>query len=258
MDSNIADKDLSAPSWMLALFEGPRVLSEVSALIPARSFLQNLAPGDGHAVMTLPGFMATDRSTQVLRRYLRCWGYAAGPWNLGRNYGVLADGDMEKVLDQRLADLYETSGGKVSLLGWSLGGLLGREMARRQPGLVRSVITLGSPLGDPRATNAWRLFELVSGRRIDDEEIGSRVNILRNPVPEVPTTAIYSKTDGVVAWQIACLPPGDLVENIGVTTSHLGMGYNPAVLYAIADRLRQQPGQWRPFAASGVGRLFYH
>jgi pimeloyl-ACP methyl ester carboxylesterase len=248
----------SAPSLMLALLEGPRVLSEVGALLPARGFLQGLNPGDGHTVMTLPGFMASDRSTSVLRRYLRHWGYEARRWDLGRNLGVLRDGDIEHALDERLLAHYEASGGKVSLVGWSLGGLFAREMARRQPELVRSVITLGSPLGDPRATNAWRLFELVSGRKIDDEEIQARIDILRQPLPAIPMTAIYSKSDAIVSWRIARLPPGDRVESIRISASHLGMGFNPAVLYVIADRLRQADGEWRPFEFSGVRRFFYH
>lgn len=258
MSTDTIDTTPSAPSLMLALIEAPRVLSELGSLIPARSFLQNLPPGDGHTVMTLPGFMASDFSTRLLRNFLRRWGYRAQRWQLGRNYGVLEDGDLEHELDQRLRAHFKSSGRKVSLVGWSLGGLLAREMARRQPQLVRSVVTLGSPFGDPRATNAWRLFELMSGRRIDDVEIRERVSVLRKPVDNIPMTAIYSKTDSVVAWQIAQLPPGDLVENIGTSASHLGMGFHPAVLYAIADRLRQPDGEWSPFDVGGFRRLFYH
>ncbi|MEX1266609.1 MAG: hypothetical protein WEA08_06775, partial [Woeseia sp.] len=130
--------------------------------------------------------------------------------------------------------------------------------ARRQPAMVRNVVMLGSPLGDPRSTNAWRLFEWMSGRKIDDEEVRLRIARLREPLDNVPTTAIYSKSDAIVAWQIARLPPGDLVENIGINTSHLGMGFNPAVLYAIADRLRQPVTHWQPFDVSGMRRLFFH
>ena len=258
MDRHALNKEPGAPSLMLALLEGPRMLSEASTLIPARRFLEALEAGDGHTVLTLPGFMATDRSTRVLRHYLSHWGYDAQRWGLGRNYGVLHDGDIETALDDILAEHFEASGAPVSLLGWSLGGLLAREMARRQPAMVRNVVMLGSPLGDPRSTNAWRLFELMSGRKVDDDEVRQRIARLREPLDNVPTTAIYSKSDAIVAWQIARLPPGDLVENIGINTSHLGMGFNPAVLYAIADRLRQPVAHWQPFDVSGMRRLFFH
>ena len=247
----------SAPSWLLALLEAPRALSEASSLLPARGFLQGLQPGDGHAVMTLPGFLASDRSTRVLRRYLAHWGYDAHRWDLGRNFGLLRDRDFETALDQRLEAIEALSGGKVSLVGWSLGGLLARELARRHPSRVRNVITLGSPLGDPKATNAWRLYEMLSGYSISDREIRARVARFREPVPGVPTTAIYSKTDAVVSWKIAKLPAAEGVESIAVQGSHFGMGFNPVVLYLVADRLRQADGEWRPFEIDGLRQLFF-
>ena len=255
---DLQEPEAAAPSLLLALLEAPRALTEASALLPARGLLKNLAPGDAHAVMTLPGFLASDRSTRVLRRYMRQWGYDAFRWEQGRNLGLSERHDLEGLLDERLESLYRTSGGKVSLVGWSLGGLLACAMARRNPQFVRCVITLGSPTGDPRATNVWRLYELMSGTAIDDARVRSRVRGLRNPVPEVPVSAIYSKSDAIVSWRIAKLPPGDLVENIGVKTSHLGMGFNPAVLFVIADRLRQTEGEWAPFTINGIRKLFYH
>ena len=247
-----------APSILMALLEAPRALTEASALLPARALLKKLPNGDGHAVMTLPGFLASDRSTRVLRQYMRQWGYEAYRWEQGRNLGLSDAYDLESELDARLARLSAASGDKISLVGWSLGGLFACEMARRNPQLVRSVITLGSPFGDPRATNAWRLYELLSGTKLDDARMKTRVRRLRNPIPGVPVTAIYSRTDAIVSWQIATLPAGRLVENIGINASHLGMGFNPAVLYVIADRLRQDAGAWTPFALRGLRTLFYH
>lgn len=248
----------SAPSFLLTLLEAPRAFSEAGSLIPASRFLQNLPVGDGHAVMTLPGFLASDRSTRTLRRYLRTWDYDAFRWDLGRNIGVIRDGDLDAALDARLAELYEQSGGKVSLVGWSLGGLLARETARRNPALVRNVITLGSPLGDPKATSVWRVFEFMAGVKVADAAVQERIARLRDPIPGVPTSAIYSRSDAIVSWQIAQLPRGPETESIGINGSHLGMGFNPAVLYAIADRLRQADGDWRPFEITGVRSLFYH
>jgi dienelactone hydrolase len=247
-----------APSLWLALLEAPRALTEASALIPARSFLKNLGAGDGHAVMALPGFLATDRSTRVLRQSFKDWGYDAHPWEQGRNLGLSPGKDLEQLLDARLDTLYARSGKKVSLVGWSLGGLFAREMARRNPDKVRLVITLGSPLGNPRATNAWRLYEFLSGTSIDEARIQQRLRSLRDPLNNVPVTAIYSRSDAIVSSQIARLPEGKLVENLGINTSHLGMGFNPAVLYAIADRLRQPEGSWTPFEIRGLRNLFFH
>ncbi len=227
-------------------------------MIPTRSFLNNLPRGDGHTVMTLPGFLATDRSMSVMRDYLSRWGYDARRWQLGRNTGLNRQRALEKLLDRRLRTLFEESGGKVSLVGWSLGGLFAREMARRNPQFVRSVITLGSPIGDPKATTIWRLYEYVTGISLQDRDIRERIDLLRNPIPDVPVTAIYSKSDAIVSWQIASLPAGEQVENIEITTSHFGMGFNPAVYFALADRLRQQEGAWRPFEIKGFRKLFFH
>lgn len=251
-------QDAEPPSLLLALLEAPRALTEASTLIPARAFLKSLGVGDGHAVMTLPGFLAGDSSTRVLRRYCQDWGYDSHPWEQGRNLGLSHSRDIEQSLDQRLEELYRKSGKKVSLIGWSLGGLFAREMARRNPDLVRMVITLGSPIGNPRATNAWRLYEFLSGTSIDEAKIQKRVRALRDPLQNVPVTAIYSRTDAIVSWQISKLPEGKLVENLGINTSHLGMGFNPAVLYAIADRLRQPEGRWAPFEIRGFRNLFFH
>ncbi|WP_156762787.1 lipase family alpha/beta hydrolase [Woeseia oceani] len=248
---------VTPPPLFLALLEAPRALTEASALWPSGRFLRNLEPGDGHAVMTLPGFMASDNSTRTLRRYLRSWGYGAHPWDLGRNFGVRNGEHLDDALDERLLKLYQQSGRKVSLVGWSLGGLLALEAARRNSSIVRSVISLGSPLGDPKATNLWRLYELLTGQQVTSDEVRERILQLRQPIADVPVTAIYSRSDAVVSWKIAQLPDCDMVESIGVDASHLGMGFNPAVLYAIADRLRQVEADWLPFDNSGVRRFFF-
>ena len=248
----------SAPSWLLSLVELPRALSEASTLIPASRLLQGLPAGDGHAVMTLPGFLASGRSMRTMRNHLRNWLYDAQSWNCGRNLGLPRDYDLEEVLDQRLDMLYRQTGRPVSLIGWSLGGLFARELARRHPHKVRIVIMLGSPIGSPKATNAWRLFEVLSNRDIDDDHILERISRLREPIDDVPMTAVYSLTDAVVSSEIARLPPGEQVENVGVPASHLGMGFNPAILYLIADRLRQEEGAWQPFKISGIRSLYFH
>ena len=208
-----------SPSLLWTLLEAPRALSEATSLIPARSLLKELPPGDGHPVMTLPGFVASDRSTRILRRYIYEGGYDSFRWRLGRNLGPSRQSNLERMLDARLEKIFKETGRKVSLVGWSLGGLYAREMARRNPELVRCVITLGSPHGDPKKTNAWRIYETLSGISVDDRIIQQRIEKVRQPVKDVPVTAIFSKSDAIVSSDIARLPPGNKVENIGINTS---------------------------------------
>ncbi len=145
-------------------------------------------------------------------------------------------------------------GTKVSLVGWSLGGLYARELAKEMPELSRCVITLGTPFtGHPRATNAWRFYEMVSGQNVHDPALIAQIR----GTPPVPTTSIYSKTDGVVAWQCSINEAAPQAENIEVHASHIGMGMNPLALYAIADRLQQDPAHWQPFDVRGARRWFY-
>jgi pimeloyl-ACP methyl ester carboxylesterase len=142
----------------------------------------------------------------------------------------------------------------VSLVGWSLGGLYARELAKEQPANARCVITLGTPFaGHPRATNAWRFYEAVSGQSVTDDALVAQIRV----TPDCPTTSIYSKTDGIVAWQCSINPAGPRAENIEVHASHIGMGMNPLALYAIADRLAQEPGRWKRFDLRGARRWFY-
>jgi pimeloyl-ACP methyl ester carboxylesterase len=151
-------------------------------------------------------------------------------------------------------ELHKLHGRKVSLLGWSLGGIYAREIAKAVPKLSRCVITLGTPFtGSPKATNAWRLYEKVSKQKIDDPQIQQQIA----KAPPVPTTSLYSKSDGIVAWQCSLNEPGPRTENIEIQASHMGMGLNPIALYAIADRLAQLEGKWRPFEVSGTRKWFF-
>ena len=166
----------------------------------------------------------------------------------------LKDGLKDKMLSSvRL--LHEKTGRKVSLIGWSLGGVYAREIAADLPEAVRSCIMLGSPIhGHPRSTNAWRIYELASGQSVDDP--GLQRSQWPTP-PPVPTTAIFSRSDGVVAWQCSVEPQTATSESIEVDGSHCGLGAHPAVLYAVADRLAQPEGEWKPFDRSGLRALVF-
>jgi pimeloyl-ACP methyl ester carboxylesterase len=245
------DAQMRAPSALLLAMEG-RAFFEWAACVAAWPLLTQAAQGDGHPVLVLPGLAASDASTWPLRKFLEGRGYAVYPWEQGLNCGP-REGIVRKVL-ARMRGIQREHGRKLSLVGWSLGGAMAHALALREPQRVRSVITLGSPLGgNPKASNAWRLFEFVSGVRADDP----RLHALMHGQPRVPSTSILSKTDGIVAWPMSLVAPADHCENIQVSASHFGMGANPAVLWAIADRLAQAEGEWKPFDRSGWRSLIY-
>lgn len=245
------------PSPFLALTELPRALMELGTLPLAGGWLASAPKGDGHPVMVLPGFMTTDTSTGLLRRYLRRLGYDVHAWELGRNLGPRAIGLEGEKLVARLLHIHETAGRKVSLVGWSLGGVLARLVAGRLPDAVQQVISLGSPFaGDPRASNVWRTYQFMTGQRLDQNHTRGQLREV-SQTPPVPTTAIYSKSDGIVAWQNCRDAAGPRVENIEVRGSHCGLGVNPAVLYAVADRLAQDPADWHAFERDGMKALIY-
>jgi len=248
-----ADRDSHTrpPSPLLLALEG-RAFFEWAAYVAAWPLLAHAARGDGHPVLVLPGLTAGDSSTWPLRKFIERCGYEVYPWDLGLNCGP-RNGVVGK-LTARLRDIERTHGRSVSLVGWSLGGAMARVLASREPKRVRSVITLGSPLGGhPKATNAWRLFEWVSGVRADDP----RLRAMMSRPPPVPSTSILSKSDGIVSWSMSLIPQSGQSENIEVSASHFGMGANPAVLWAVADRLSQPEGKWKPFDRAGLRSLVY-
>ena len=252
-----APTPVAAPSALLALTELPRALCELGALPLAAGWLANAPRGDGHPVMVLPGFLTTDRSTGLLRQYLKQLGYDVHAWELGRNLGPRAIGREGEKLVARLQAIHDACRQPVSLVGWSLGGVLARLVAGRMPRAVRQVISLGSPFaGDPRASNVWRTYQFMTGQRIEHNHTRGQLREVGR-TPPVPTTAIYSKGDGVVAWQNCMDVPGERVENIEVRGSHCGLGMNAAVLYAVADRLAQDPADWHAFERDGVKALIY-
>ncbi len=242
---------LRAPGALRLLLES-RAPLEYAASVVATPWLRRSPRGDGHAVLVLPGLGANDVSTAPMRRFLRSLGYAAYPWAQGFNFGpragVLKGGALT------LRDLAQRHGGAVSLVGWSLGGLYARELAKLHPALARCVVTLGTPFtGHPKATNAWRFYEFASGQSVQDPEQLAQMRV----TPGVPTTSIFSRSDGIVAWRCSLNPDGPLSENIEVPSSHVGLGLNPLALYALADRLAQDPARWKPFELRGARRWFF-
>lgn len=236
-----------SPNKFLALTEPSRALGELAAFCALRPLLSFLPRGDGHGVLVLPGFMASDSSTMPMRHLLSQLGYEVTGWGLGRNLKV--NSVRMEAMRRCVSELYDKSGGKISIIGWSLGGVLARELAKRMPGKVRQVITLGSPISeDRRYTNARPIFEAINGKQPPAMK-GSQFRKLSD-APPVPTTSIFTKGDGVVHWRGSVQPAtrdNVQTENIEVFASHLGLGVNPSVMLVIADRLAQSEGTWRPF-----------
>ncbi len=244
---------LRAPGLGLLLAEARGILEFNTSLLLAPLLLR--APrGDGHPVLTLPGFLGSDLSMAPMRRYLKELGYDTHAWNLGRNVGGVSR--MRASLRDRLAEVHDITGRKVSLVGWSLGGVYARDLAQQVPDMVRYVVTLGSPFAnDVRATNATRLYEALSGEMV--EENSELRKAIAGDLP-VPTTSIYSRSDGIVNWRTCLLRPSDTAENVEVhLASHVGLGVNAAALWAVADRLAQNEGEFRQFDRSGPFAIAY-
>ena len=247
-------RGLRPPSKLLWLAEY-RALWELGFSLTASPLLLTAPRGDGHPVLVLPGFLVSDISTTLLRRYLTLLGYDAHGWELGRNLGGVAR--MRTKLRERLQQIHAKTGKKVSLVGWSLGGVYARDLALAMPDVVRSVITLGSPLSrSPHASNISDVYEFVSGEGPWDEG-AHEFDAIAGKLP-MPSSSIWSRIDGVVSWKSSVLRSDARSENIEVIgASHIGLGANAAVLWAVADRLAQPDGTFVPFARGGPFAIAY-
>lgn len=240
------------PSLFWTLTEG-RGIFELNSFYALRLLMKRLPKGDGHPVIVFPGFVASDRSTRPMRGLLKDLGYQSYGWGLGRN--LIFNADREAAMGDLLRRVYKDHGRKVSVIGWSLGGVYAREVAKSHPKMVRSVITLGSPIsGDLDHSNARRLYEALNGA--PNEDMKKRLETI-GEAPPVPTTSIYSKTDGIVAWRGSIQKDAPETENIRVPASHIGLGVNPLVMYVLADRLAQAQGDWAPFERDGLKSILF-
>jgi pimeloyl-ACP methyl ester carboxylesterase len=244
------------PSLALFAAEGLRATWEYARMrLMDRSALPR---GDDHTVMLFPGLAAGPETTAPLREFCEELGYDACDWGRGRNTGPR--GDVTQWLDELAREVrasLQRRGKPTTLIGWSLGGFYAREIAKKSPGLVRQVITLGTPFaGGPEHTNVGWIYRLINGSEpVIEERLAAR---LRMPMP-VPTTSVYSRSDGVVAWE-SCLDPLSRrqAENIEVESSHCGLCWNPSVLTVIADRLAQPQGRWKPYRPAPGGARLVH
>jgi pimeloyl-ACP methyl ester carboxylesterase len=222
------------PSKLLLAAELPRALYGAMELAAARGRLKRAPRGDGRPVLILPGLVNPDWANVAMRRYLNRLGYRARGWGLGHNLGARSVGERGEKLDRLIHDFHAQTGEKVTLVGISLGGLMARLMAHRWPDEVREVITISAPFaGDPKATNVWRAFEWLTGQRLDDERVRAD-HALAGTEPPVPTTAIWSASDGLVGGPICRT---DACRSIEVKSGHLWVQMRAEVLLAVAQVL---------------------
>lgn len=241
---------VSRPSIFWLLSEPGRALLELGSLYPYNKINQKAASGDGHPVMTLPGFLSSEKSTKLLREHMQELGYDVYDWGLGRNMGKLEDLEL---LIERIDEIYRLTNREISLVGWSLGGVFARQLAKERPHLIRQVITLASPFAGLSEPNniAWAYSVLNGGKSVKKVN-QTLLDDIPLPAP-VPTTAIYSKIDGIVPWKFCMETVTDSIhQNIEVRSSHLGMGVNFSVLAIIEDRLKQKKKGWKKFRPTGL------
>ena len=236
---------IKRPSMLLLATEVGRAISELGWFYAFEKQLTKHKRGDGHPVLVLPGFMTSDYSTGVLRRFLNEIGYQSFGWDLGRNTG---DQMFNEKVSELVLDVYARTGQKMSIIGWSLGGVYARQMAKQHPDLIRQVITLGSPFAGITQPNnvSWIYQLLTNGRKVEelDKEL---LDDISKP-SSVPTTAIYTKEDGIVSWKVCYEKElNEYRQNIQVRSSHFGMGVNPMVLRILANRLQYRKENWQKF-----------
>ncbi len=248
---------VGAPDPFHSLIES-RALLEIALLPLSWPMLLEAPSGDGHPVLLLPGFLADEKSLVVVKVYLASKGYDVQTWGLGRNVGFHAK--YVKALEQTIRHLHFKSGRKISLVGWSLGGVFSLVGAHLAEDCVRSVITLGSPVsvdaaGSQTSATVKSLYRMVAhpmGPSAHTMQARAR-DLRRGNLPPIPISCLYSLDDGVVPPQEATIN-GDpaLHENIRVTGSHVGMGFNGMVLATVANRLAQPESNWQPFQPTGL------
>ena len=253
---------IKAPGLMKLLLEA-RAPFEYAASLAAAPWLLSAPRGDGHAVLVYPGFLATDFSTRPLRRLLRTLGHDVHGWEQGRNVGART-GTLERALEH-LRQTHRASGRRVSLVGWSLGGVFALYGALQAPECVRHLVTLGSPVNvGPEGSQASPLVKALY--RMVAHPLGAEVHVMQprakslreHSLPSVPISCLYSISDGVVPPQEATIDGPDAhCENIRVSGSHTGLGFNPMVLAIVADRLALPEGQWQPFSPGGLPGAMY-
>lgn len=250
--------DIRPPKLRHSISELGRVALEAGTSVLCKGLFKTLPEGDGHTVMTIPGFMGADGSTSMLRKFLNERGYNAVPWGMGRNASDARADSMDDFMRHRaqlegqIAQLIEeefySSGRKLTLIGWSLGGLYAVALAHRYPQYIRQVITLGTPFGDPRGTALYSVMARMNQQSNDESEESLRRWVdytYSGGELQVPVLTLYSESDGIVGKGIArCEGDPRFVTNMAVMASHVGFPFNPLVFAVIANHMVAPDQRW--------------
>ena len=259
--------DLRPPRLRDSMLELSKFIAEFSTGTLLGPLLKTLPRGDGHTIMTLPGFLGADGSTSRLRKMLNDLGYKAVPWGLGRNASEVRSQNIDDFLEhrskmedriaERVEREYIASGSKVTLVGWSLGGLYAVALAHRFPHMIRQVITLGTPYGDPRGTALYTVMGNLYDNDVDEAALERWVaHTYRGGELRVPVLALYSETDGIVGTGIArCQGDPRYVTNMSVMASHVGFPFNPLVFAVIANHLVEPHERWAICRSERIARF---
>ena len=261
--------DLRPPKLRHSISELGRVALEAGTSALCKGIFKTLPEGDGHTVMTIPGFMGADGSTAMLRGFLNDRGYNAIPWGLGRNASEARANTMDQFMQhraqvesriaERIADEYMLSGRKLTLIGWSLGGLYAVALAHRYPQWIRQVVTLGTPFGDPRGTALYSVMARMNQGSGDESEASLRRWVdytYSGGELKVPVLTLYSESDGIVGKGIArCEGDPRYVTNMAVMASHVGFPFNPLVFAVIANHLVSPDRRWAICKSERIGTL---
>lgn len=235
---------IERPSFFLFMTEMIRAWFERVRSIKFRNKAEGFTQGDQHPVLVIPGLLGNDKSTKPLRKFIEKLNYKVFGWELGTNLANLED---LRTLSYQLQKIYHTYGQKVSLIGWSLGGIYARKLAKDHPEMIRQIITLGSPFSklDAPSYGMWTIKLLTRSREfVIPEAHREWVEALPEPLP-IPTTSIYTKQDGVVPWQVCMEECEDEIhQNIEISGSHVGLVANKQALEIIADRLPFKKENW--------------
>ena len=250
--------DIRPPKLRHSISELGRVALEAGTSVLCKGLFKTLPEGDGHTVMTIPGFMGADGSTAMLRKFLNERGYNAVPWGMGRNASDARADSMDKFMRhraelegqivQRIEEEFHSSGRKLTLIGWSLGGLYAVALAHRYPQYIRQVITLGTPFGDPRGTALYSVMARMNQQSEDESEESLRRWVdytYSGGELQVPVLTLYSESDGIVGKGIArCEGDPRYVTNMAVMASHVGFPFNPLVFAVIANHMVAPDQRW--------------
>lgn len=250
--------DLRPPKLRHSITELGRVVLEAGTSLLCSPLLKTLPKGDGHTIMTIPGFMGADGSTSLLRRFLKKQGYNAVPWGMGRNASEASADTLEEFMEhraileeeiaRRVEGEFKASGRKVTLIGWSLGGLYAVALAHRFPQWIRQVITLGTPFGDPRGTALYSVMGRMNGSagEVSEASLADWVEYTYSGGRlRVPVLTLFSESDGIVGKGIArCEGDPNYVTNMAVMASHVGFPFNPIVFAVIGNHLVEPHERW--------------